>query len=75
MQGSTRPNPTGRSRLSRLAIAATVLIAVLVAGCGGSSPGPTRETVGGASTSASRTAALAVRDDHCAEHLNRRRRS
>jgi hypothetical protein len=37
VQGSRKPKTTGRSGLSRSPIAATVLIAVLVAGCGGSS--------------------------------------
>jgi hypothetical protein len=37
MQGSTRSKTTGHSRLWRRPIAATVVMAVLVAGCGGSS--------------------------------------
>ncbi len=53
MQDSIHPNRQSRSRPARLLALAPVMSAVLVAGCGGSSPSPTAATVGDASTSAS----------------------
>lgn len=56
MPHSIHPKRLIRSQRARLLAVAALMSAVLVAGCGGSSPSPTR-TVGGATTSASTTAA------------------
>lgn len=55
MQDGIDPKRLTRSRRTPL-LAAILVSAVLVAGCGRSSPSPTAATVGGASTSASSTA-------------------
>ena len=53
MPDSSHPKRLTRSPRARLFAVATLLSGVLLAGCGGSSPGPTAATAGGASTPAS----------------------